>query len=115
MNMEDDGDISKVAISKLQAKEEEIERKKLEVREKVELQLGRAEEQTRRLAHIWEVSACMCRSNYMTKSCACSRILSVLISRRCPKIRHSILLGVGRARRSPGEGSRQCAEEDRHC
>ncbi|KAK4797559.1 hypothetical protein SAY86_029885 [Trapa natans] len=54
-NMEDtDGDISKVAITRLQAKEEEIERKKLEVRERVELQLGRAEEQTRRLAHIWE-------------------------------------------------------------
>lgn len=52
----EDEQISKMAISTFQAKEEEIERKKMEVREKVELQLGRAEEETRRLAHIWEVS-----------------------------------------------------------
>ncbi|CAL0299775.1 unnamed protein product [Lupinus luteus] len=50
----EDEEISKLAISTFQAKEEEIERKKMEVREKVELQLGRAEEETRRLAHIWE-------------------------------------------------------------
>ena len=52
----EDEEISKLAISTFQSKEEEIERKKTEVREKVELQLGRAEEETRRLAHIWEVS-----------------------------------------------------------
>ncbi|KAE9619278.1 hypothetical protein Lal_00047709 [Lupinus albus] len=50
----EDEEISKLAISTFQAKEEEIERKKIEVKEKVELQLGRAEEETRRLAHIWE-------------------------------------------------------------
>ncbi|XP_039042049.1 probable DNA double-strand break repair Rad50 ATPase isoform X3 [Hibiscus syriacus] len=37
-----------------QAKEEEIERKKMEVREKVQLQLGRVEEETKRLAMIRE-------------------------------------------------------------
>ncbi|KAK7279548.1 hypothetical protein RJT34_24601 [Clitoria ternatea] len=50
----EDEAISKLSISTFQSKEEEIERKKIEVREKVELQLGRAEEETRRLAHIWE-------------------------------------------------------------
>ncbi|KAK7343910.1 hypothetical protein VNO77_13028 [Canavalia gladiata] len=50
----EDEEISKLAISTFQSKAEEIERKKVEVREKVELQLGRAEEETRRLAHIWE-------------------------------------------------------------
>lgn len=53
----EDEQISKLAISTFQAKEEEIERKKMEVREKVERQLGRAEEETKRLAHIWEVSS----------------------------------------------------------
>lgn len=52
----EDEEISKLTISTFQSKEEEIERKKMEVREKVEFQLGRAEEETRRLAHIWEVS-----------------------------------------------------------
>ncbi|XP_030526721.1 uncharacterized protein LOC115738275 isoform X1 [Rhodamnia argentea] len=47
-------DISRLAISTLQAREEEIARKKMEVKERVELQLGRAEEATRRLAQIWE-------------------------------------------------------------
>ncbi|KAM1401117.1 hypothetical protein ACFX15_027579 [Malus domestica] len=50
----DDDEISRLAISAYQAKEEEIERKKMEVKEKVELQLGRAGEETRRLAQIWE-------------------------------------------------------------
>ncbi|XP_028768423.1 uncharacterized protein LOC114726020 isoform X2 [Neltuma alba] len=50
----EDEQISKLAISTFQAKEEEIERRKMEVREKVERQLGRAEEETKRLAHIWE-------------------------------------------------------------
>ncbi|XP_059434331.1 uncharacterized protein LOC132167388 [Corylus avellana] len=50
----EEGEISRLAISALEAREEEIERKKMEVKEKVELQLGRAEEETRRLAQIWE-------------------------------------------------------------
>ncbi|RXI06516.1 hypothetical protein DVH24_025652 [Malus domestica] len=54
MEENDDDEISRLAISAYQAKEEEIERKKMEVKEKVELQLGRAGEETRRLAQIWE-------------------------------------------------------------
>ncbi|XP_030962900.1 uncharacterized protein LOC126722883 [Quercus robur] len=50
----EDEDISRLAISTFQAKEEEIERRKMAVKEKVELQLGRAEEESRRLAQIWD-------------------------------------------------------------
>ncbi|KAF5470082.1 hypothetical protein F2P56_010626 [Juglans regia] len=50
----DEEEISRLTISTFQAREEEIERKKMEVKEKVERQLGRAEEESRRLAHIWE-------------------------------------------------------------
>ncbi|GMN52714.1 hypothetical protein TIFTF001_021855 [Ficus carica] len=50
----DHQDVSRLAISTCQAREEEIERMKMEVKERVELQLGRAEEETRRLAQIWE-------------------------------------------------------------
>ncbi|KAK4435905.1 hypothetical protein Salat_0754100 [Sesamum alatum] len=45
---------SKTAIALYQAREEEIERRKMEVRERVESQLNRAEEETRRLAQVWE-------------------------------------------------------------
>lgn len=50
----DDEELSKLAIASYQAREEEIEKKKLEVKEKVESQLSRAEEETRRLAQVWE-------------------------------------------------------------
>ncbi|KAB2098167.1 hypothetical protein ES319_A01G220800v1 [Gossypium barbadense] len=50
----EDEEISKSALSTFRAKEEEIERKKMEVREKVQLQLGRVEEETKRLAVIRE-------------------------------------------------------------
>ncbi|KAL1833409.1 hypothetical protein ACET3Z_003060 [Daucus carota] len=40
-------------MASFRAKEEEIEKKKMEVKEKVEYQLGRAEEETRRLAQVW--------------------------------------------------------------
>lgn len=53
----EDEEVSRLAISAWEAREEEIERKKMEVKEKVELQLGRAEEETKRLAQIWEVSS----------------------------------------------------------
>ncbi|GMH30155.1 hypothetical protein Nepgr_031998 [Nepenthes gracilis] len=49
-----DEEISKSALSTFRAKEEEIERKKMEVREKVQLQLGRVEEESKRLAVIRE-------------------------------------------------------------
>lgn len=53
----DEEEITKMAFASFQAREEEIEKKKMMVKEKVELQLGRAEEETRRLAQVWEVSA----------------------------------------------------------
>ncbi|XP_071728597.1 uncharacterized protein [Rutidosis leptorrhynchoides] len=46
--------MSKLAFASYQAREEEIEKKKKQVKEKVELKLGRAEEETRRLAQVWE-------------------------------------------------------------
>lgn len=49
-----DEETSKSALSAFRAKEEEIERKKMEVRDKVQLQLGRVEEETKRLAVIRE-------------------------------------------------------------
>lgn len=54
--LHDDEEITKIAMASFQAREEEIERKKMEVKEKVEYQLGKAEEETRRLARVWEVS-----------------------------------------------------------
>lgn len=48
-------EMSKSALSNFRAKEEEIEKKKLEVRERVQAQLGRIEEETKRLASIREV------------------------------------------------------------
>ncbi|KAK6144673.1 hypothetical protein DH2020_021493 [Rehmannia glutinosa] len=51
---DDEHDASKTAIAAYQAREEEIERRKMEVRERVESQLNRAEEETRRLAQVWE-------------------------------------------------------------
>lgn len=50
----DDEDISKSAFASFQAREEEIEKMKMQVKEKVEMKLGQAEEQTRRLAQVWE-------------------------------------------------------------
>ncbi|KAM5558269.1 hypothetical protein ABKV19_020138 [Rosa sericea] len=54
MEENEDEETSRLSILTFQAREEEIERKKMEVKERVELQLGRAEEETRRLAQIWE-------------------------------------------------------------
>lgn len=51
----EDEEMSRSALSNFRAKEEEIERKKMEVREKVQAQLGRVEEETKRLATIREV------------------------------------------------------------
>lgn len=51
----EDEEMSKSALTTFRAKEEEIEKKKLEVRERVQAQLGRIEEETRRLSTIREV------------------------------------------------------------
>ncbi|KAI9122090.1 hypothetical protein K1719_006779 [Acacia pycnantha] len=50
----EDEEMSRSALSSFKAKEEEIERKKMEVRERVQAQLGRVEEETKRLALIRE-------------------------------------------------------------
>jgi len=52
-------EMSRSALAMFRAKEEEIERKKMEVRDKVHAYLGRVEEETKRLAEIREVSATM--------------------------------------------------------
>ncbi|KAJ7976075.1 RAB6-interacting golgin, partial [Quillaja saponaria] len=50
----EDEEMSKSALSTFRAKEEEIEKKKMEVRDKVQAHLGRVEEETKRLALIRE-------------------------------------------------------------
>ncbi|KAF3626869.1 hypothetical protein CQW23_27849 [Capsicum baccatum] len=51
---DEDQEMTKLALASFQAREEEIERKKMEVKGKVESQLSRAEEETRRLVRVWE-------------------------------------------------------------
>jgi hypothetical protein len=53
---EKDEEMSRSALAMFRAKEEEIEKKKMEVRDKVHAHLGRVEEATKRLAEIREVS-----------------------------------------------------------
>ncbi|XP_008807487.1 histone-lysine N-methyltransferase, H3 lysine-79 specific isoform X1 [Phoenix dactylifera] len=50
----EEDETSRSAVSAFRAKEEQIERKKVEVRDKVFAQLGRVEEETKRLAEIRE-------------------------------------------------------------
>ncbi|KAF8109020.1 hypothetical protein N665_0104s0326 [Sinapis alba] len=50
----EDEEMTRTALSAFRAKESEIEKRKLEVRERVQAQLGRVEEETRRLATIRE-------------------------------------------------------------
>ncbi|KAF5744822.1 syncoilin [Tripterygium wilfordii] len=49
-----DEEISRSALAMFKSKEEEIERKKIEMRDKVQARLGRVEEETKRLAEIQE-------------------------------------------------------------
>lgn len=56
-NEEEEEEISRSALATFRAKEEEIEKKKLEIRNKVQAQLARVEEATKRLAEIREVSS----------------------------------------------------------
>lgn len=59
--MKDDNDeMSRSALAAFRIKEEEIERKKMEVKEKVQTHLGRIEEASKRLADILEVSFRKC-------------------------------------------------------
>ncbi|WZY81877.1 hypothetical protein YC2023_028261 [Brassica napus] len=50
----EDEDMTRTALSEFKAKESEIERRKMEIRERVQAQLDRVEEETRRLATIRE-------------------------------------------------------------
>ncbi|KAJ0973438.1 hypothetical protein J5N97_021397 [Dioscorea zingiberensis] len=50
----EDEEMTRSALSAFRAKEEQIEKKKMEVREKVFAQIGRVEEETKRLAEIKE-------------------------------------------------------------
>uniref|UniRef100_A0A1J3CAR5 Uncharacterized protein n=1 Tax=Noccaea caerulescens TaxID=107243 RepID=A0A1J3CAR5_NOCCA len=50
----EDEEMARSALSAFRAKEEEIEKRKTEVRDRVKAQLGRVEEETRRLASIRE-------------------------------------------------------------
>ncbi|KAK4757433.1 hypothetical protein SAY87_018734 [Trapa incisa] len=54
MSSREDEEMSRSALSTFRAKEEEIEKKKMEVRERVLSQLGRVQEETKRLASIRE-------------------------------------------------------------
>ncbi|XP_051116370.1 uncharacterized protein LOC127241390 [Andrographis paniculata] len=47
-------DVAEEYEASFQAREDEIERRKIAMREKVQSQLTRAEEETRRLAQVWE-------------------------------------------------------------
>lgn len=51
----EDEEIHRSALASFRAKEEEIEKKRMEVRERVQAQLGRVEEETKRLATVREV------------------------------------------------------------
>lgn len=52
---DDEEELSKSALLAFRVKEEEIKKKKMEVREKVHAQLGRVEEETKKLSEIREV------------------------------------------------------------
>jgi RAB6-interacting golgin len=56
MEDNEEEEIWKVAVTRFQAREEEIERKKMTVKEKVQQRLGFAEEATRCLTQTLEVS-----------------------------------------------------------
>lgn len=55
LNEDRDEEMTRSALTTFRAKEEEIERRKVEVRDKVQARLGRVEEETKRLAEIREV------------------------------------------------------------
>ncbi|XP_051143484.1 uncharacterized protein LOC127259911 [Andrographis paniculata] len=50
----DHDDVSKAAIASYQTRENAIEHRKLQIREKVESQFARAEEEAKRLKQVWE-------------------------------------------------------------
>lgn len=51
----EDEEMTRSALSAFKAKEDEIDKRRMEVRERIQAQLGRVEEETRRLSTIREV------------------------------------------------------------
>lgn len=60
LSKEEEEEMSKSVLSTFKAKEAEIEKKKVEVRERVQAQLGRIQEETKRLADIRKVISTPC-------------------------------------------------------
>lgn len=61
-------ELSRSALAMFRVKEEEIERRKMEVREKVQAQMGKVEQATKRLADIRQVSDCgICNRNILPR------------------------------------------------
>ncbi|KAF3782055.1 hypothetical protein EJ110_NYTH35195 [Nymphaea thermarum] len=56
----DEDEASRSALTAVRSKEEQIERKKMEVKERVQAQLGRVEEETKRLAEVKEYVVYLC-------------------------------------------------------
>lgn len=52
----EEDETSKTAIASYQARDEEIERRKMEVRGRLESQITRAEEEAKRLTQVWAVN-----------------------------------------------------------
>lgn len=52
----EDEEMTRSALSAFKAKEDEIDKRRMEVRERIQAQLGRVEEETRRLSTLREVS-----------------------------------------------------------
>lgn len=75
-------ELSQSAFALFKAKEDEIERRKMEVKDRVQTKLGLAEEATRRLAEIREVSlVCNIFKNLMIKDFHFERVCGLYISR----------------------------------
>ncbi|WOL04701.1 hypothetical protein Cni_G13423 [Canna indica] len=72
-----DDETSRIALSAFRAKEEQIEKKKMEVREKVFAQLGRVEEETKRLAIIQKELEAMVDPTRKEVSAICKKIDAV--------------------------------------
>jgi len=51
----EDEEMTRSALSAFRAKEDEIEKRRMEVRERIQAQLGRVEQETKRLSTIREV------------------------------------------------------------
>lgn len=107
----DEEELSRSALMSFRAKEEEIERRKLEVKEKVQAQLGRVEEESKRLAEIREVSSHCLMILYQPFFCGLLLKLSIYI---CWNM-FLVMEGIGGIDRSIKERTCQREEEDRHC